>query len=75
MVKVKGIYKLGTYLQGDLIKEEERKKSKHKFLPHYQQFVKRGFGKHKARYKNFNLGGLVLKRDKVNEPKGKYSKF
>jgi hypothetical protein len=37
--------------------------------------VKRWFDKHKAKEKNFEVGDLVLKWDKVNEPKGKHSKF
>jgi hypothetical protein len=53
MVKVKGIYKLGVELQDDVIKEEERKQSKHKLLPHYQQFVKRGFDNLKDGKKDF----------------------
>jgi len=53
MVKVKGIYKLGVELQHDVIKEEERKKSKHKLPPRYQQFVKRGFDNLKDGKKDF----------------------
>jgi hypothetical protein len=54
--------------------EEEREKEKLKFVAH-QQIVKRWFDKHKAKEKNFEVGDLVLKWDRANEPKGKYSKF
>jgi hypothetical protein len=37
--------------------------------------VKRWFDKHKAKEKAFEVGDLVLKWDKENEPKGKHSKF
>jgi hypothetical protein len=37
--------------------------------------VKRWFDKHKDEEKNFNVGDLVLKWDKVNEPNRKHSKF
>jgi hypothetical protein len=37
--------------------------------------VKRWFDKHKAKEKKFEVGDLVLKWDKENEPKGKHSKF
>jgi hypothetical protein len=37
--------------------------------------VKRWFDKNKAKEKNFEVGDFVLKWDKVNEPKGKHSKF
>jgi hypothetical protein len=37
--------------------------------------VKRWFDKHKVGDKNFEVGDLVLKWDKINEPKGKHSKF
>jgi hypothetical protein len=57
-----------------LMLEEEREKAKSKFLAH-QQIVKRWFDKHKAKEKNFEVGDLVLKWDKANEPKGKHSKF
>jgi hypothetical protein len=57
-----------------LMLEEEREKDKSKFLAH-QQIVKRWFDKHKAKEKNFEVGDLVLKWDRVNEPKGKHSKF
>jgi hypothetical protein len=54
--------------------EEEREKEKSKFITH-QQIVKRWFDKHKAKEKNFEVGDLVLKWDRENEPKGKHSKF
>jgi hypothetical protein len=41
----------------------------------HQQVVKCWFDKHKAGNKYFDVGDLVLKWDKVNEPKGKHSKF
>jgi hypothetical protein len=37
--------------------------------------VKIWFDKHKAKEKFFEVGELVLKWDKANEPKGKHSKF
>jgi hypothetical protein len=57
-----------------LVLEEEREKEKSKFVTH-QQMVKRWFDKHKAKDKNFEVGDLVLKWDRENEPKGKHSKF
>jgi hypothetical protein len=57
-----------------LMLEEEREKDNSKFLAH-QQIVKIWFDKHKAKEKNFEVGDLVLKWDKANEPKGKHSKF
>jgi hypothetical protein len=57
-----------------LMLEEEREKAKLKFITH-QQVVKRWFDKHKAKEKNFEVGDLVLKWDRENEPKGKHSKF
>jgi hypothetical protein len=57
-----------------LMLEEEREKEKSKFIAH-QQIVKRWFDKHKAKEKNFEVGDLVLKWDRANEPKGKHSKF
>jgi hypothetical protein len=57
-----------------LMVEEERERDRNKFAAH-QQLVKRWFDKHKSRDKNFDVGDLVLKWDKVNEPKGKHSKF
>jgi hypothetical protein len=57
-----------------LMLEEEREKAKSNFIAH-QQIVKRWFDKHKAKEKNFEVGDLVLKWDRENEPKGKHSKF
>jgi hypothetical protein len=57
-----------------LILEEEREKAKSKF-PAHQQIVKIWFDKHKAKEKLFEVGDLVLKWDRENEPKGKHSKF
>jgi hypothetical protein len=37
--------------------------------------VKIWFDKHKAKEKIFEVGNLVLKWDRENEPKGKHSKF
>ena len=54
--------------------EEEREKENSNFVTH-QHIVKRWFDKHKAREKNFEVGDLVLKWDRENEPKGKHSKF
>ena len=54
--------------------EEEREKEKQKFVAH-EKIVKIWFDKHKAREKNFEVGDLVLKWDRENELKGKYSKF
>jgi hypothetical protein len=54
--------------------EEEWEHARRKFVAH-QQIVKKWFDKHKARDKNFELGDLVLKWDKINKPKGKHSKF
>jgi hypothetical protein len=54
--------------------DEEREKAKVKFTAH-QQVVKIWFDKHKAKEKKIEVGDLVLKWDKENEPKGKHSKF
>jgi predicted GH43/DUF377 family glycosyl hydrolase len=54
--------------------EEEREQSRRNFVAH-QQMVKKWFDKHKVGNKNFEVGDLVLKWDKINEPKGKHSKF
>jgi hypothetical protein len=54
--------------------EEEREKDKSKFIAH-QQIVKIWFDKHNAKEKNFEVGDLVLKWGRSNEPKGKHSKF
>jgi hypothetical protein len=57
-----------------LMLEEEREKAKSKFLAH-QQIVKRWFDKHKAKENNFEVGDLLLKWGREDEPKGKHSKF
>jgi len=57
-----------------LMVEEEWEQAKRKYAYH-QQILKKRFDKHKARDKNFELGDLVLKREKINEPKVKHSKF
>ena len=54
--------------------EEKREKDKYKFTVEHQ-IVKIWFDKHKAKEKNFEVGDLVLKWDRANEPKGKHSKF
>jgi hypothetical protein len=54
--------------------EEEREKAKSKFLAH-QHVVKRWFDKHKDKEKNFEVGDLVLKWVRENEPKGNHSIF
>jgi hypothetical protein len=57
-----------------LMLEEEREKDKLKFISH-QQIVKIWFHKHKAKENIFELGYLILKWDRSNEPKGKHYKF
>jgi hypothetical protein len=57
-----------------LMLEEEREKTKSKFITH-QQIAKLWFHKHKAKEKNFEVGDLVLKWDRANEPKDKHYKF
>jgi hypothetical protein len=57
-----------------LMLEEQREKAKQKFVAH-QRIVKHWFDKHKVGNKDFDVGDLVLKWDKANEPKGKHSKF
>ena len=57
-----------------LMLAKEREKAKSKFKAH-QQVVKMWFDKHKAKEKNFEVGDLVLKWERENEPKGKHSKF
>ena len=54
--------------------EEEHQVARENFNKH-QQFVKYWFDKRFAGKKDFNIGYLVLKWDKLNEPKGKHSKF
>jgi hypothetical protein len=57
-----------------LMLKEEREKEKSNFVAHHY-IVKRWFDKHKAKEKNFEVGDLVLKWDRKNEPKENYSKF
>jgi hypothetical protein len=57
-----------------LMLEEERGNANSKFLDH-QQIVKIWFDKHKAKEKSFEVGDLVLKWDRENDPKGKHSNF
>jgi hypothetical protein len=52
----------------------EREKEKSKFIAH-KKMVKRWFEKHKAKEKKFEVGDLVLKWDRGNEPMGKHLKF
>ena len=60
---------------GTILKlEEERQKAKSKFIAH-QNIVKIWFNKHKDKEKKIELGDLVLKWDRENEPKVKHSKF
>jgi len=54
--------------------EEEREKDKHKFVAHYD-IVKIWFEKHKDSDNNFEVGDLGLISDRVNEPKGKHTRF
>jgi len=54
--------------------EEEREQTRRKFAAHHQ-VVKRSFNKQKAENKIFEVWDLFLKWDKINEPKGKHSKF
>eukprot|EP00253_Pinus_taeda_P014336 PITA_14336 len=54
--------------------EEFRDKARNKFRNH-QMIVKRWFDHHLARDKYYQVGELLLKWDKLNEPKGKHMKF
>ena len=54
--------------------EESRSKSRERFK-HQQEMVKRGFDKHKARKKEFEVGDLILKWDHPHDTKGKHTKF
>lgn len=54
--------------------EEERQTTQNHFNKH-QHIVKSGFDKKFVGEKDFNIGDLVLKWDKLNESKGKHSKF
>jgi len=54
--------------------EELRDRARIKFKNH-QMIVKEWFGHHLAGDKYFQVGELVLKWDKLSEPKGKHTKF
>eukprot|EP00253_Pinus_taeda_P023867 PITA_23867 len=54
--------------------EELRDKARNKFRNH-QMIVKRWFDRHLAGDKYYQIEELVLKWDKLNEPKGKHMKF
>ena len=51
-----------------------RDKARKNFRNH-QMIVKRWFDRHLAGDKGYQVGELVLKWDKLNEPKGKHTKF
>ena len=54
--------------------EEEIENIEHKFQNH-QQLVKQWFEQKKSCPRNFEIGDLVLKWDKVHEDPGKHTKF
>eukprot|EP00253_Pinus_taeda_P031881 PITA_31881 len=54
--------------------EDLRDKARNKFRNH-QMIVKRWFDHHLERDKDYQVGYLVLKWEKLNEPKGKHTKF
>eukprot|EP00253_Pinus_taeda_P031745 PITA_31745 len=54
--------------------EELRDRARIKFKSH-QMIVKKWFDHHLAGDKDFQVGELVLKSDKLSEPKGKHTKF
>ena len=54
--------------------EEEREKSKQHFTKH-QQIVKSWFDQSFSSNREFQVGDLVLKWDKVHEEKGDHTKF
>eukprot|EP00253_Pinus_taeda_P003519 PITA_03519 len=54
--------------------DELRDRTRIKFKNH-QMIVKRWFDHHLAGDKDFQIGELVLKWDKLSEPKGKHTKF
>ena len=54
--------------------EEERSKTKQIFSKH-QSTVKKWFDTHKSTEREFEIGDLVLKWDKINEKEGKHTKF
>ena len=63
-------WRINTLLQ----LEEERHATQKHFKKH-QQIVKSCFDKKFVGEKDFNIGDMVLKWDKMNETKGKHSKF
>lgn len=54
--------------------QESRDRARNKFKNH-QTIVKRWFDHHLVGDKDFQVGELVLKWDKMSEPKGKNTKF
>lgn len=54
--------------------EELRDRARIKFKNH-QMIVKKWFDHHLAGDNDFQVGDLVLKWDKLSEPKGKHTKF
>jgi len=54
--------------------EEERNKTKQFFSKH-QSTIKKWFDSHKSTDREFEVGDLVLKWDKLNEKEGKHTKF
>ena len=54
--------------------EEEHSKTRHIFSRH-QSTVKKWFDAHKSTDREFEVGDLVLKWDKINEKEGKHTKF
>eukprot|EP00253_Pinus_taeda_P002868 PITA_02868 len=54
--------------------EELRDKTRNKFRNH-QMVMNRWFDRHLAADQDYQVGELVLKWDKLNEPKGKHTKF
>ena len=58
-----------------LLHLEEERCATQKHLKKHQQIVKSWFDKRFVGKKDFEIGDLVLKWDKLNETKGKHSKF
>ena len=54
---------------------EEGHRATQKHFKRHQQIVKFWFDKRFVGKKDFEIGDLVLKWDKLNETKGKHSKF
>ena len=59
----------------NLLKAEESRYRAKEHFKHQQEVVKQWFHKHKARKKEFEVGGLVLKWDHLHDEKGKHTKF